>query len=257
MFVLVQNGAVIKPYETLAQFVRDHPDVELADGTTLADLADHGVLEVAEVPPPVIAEGQTLDLDTPVLAGGIPQQNWIVHDWITMTGDGLYARVVDGAVVAFPYTTEMLRADFEASWPEGDTIMLMDGEYDVVEVEPVDPPAVAAGQIAEQADPVLIDGQWTQAWTVRDQTAQELAALVPHVVSMRQARLALLASGNLAAVDAAIAALPSPQKEAAQIEWEYATEVQRESALIASLAPALGMDDAAIDALFSAAAAIA
>jgi hypothetical protein len=74
--------------------------------------------------------------------------------------------------------------------------------------------------------------------------------VVPASVAMRQARLALLQVGKLAAVDAAIAALSSPAKEAAQIEWEYATEVKRSSALVAQLAPALGLDDAALDALF-------
>ena len=74
------------------------------------------------------------------------------------------------------------------------------------------------------------------------------AAIAP--VTPRQARLALLEAGKLADVDAALATLPSPQKEAAQIEWEYATEVQRGSALIASLGPALGLDDDAVDALF-------
>jgi hypothetical protein len=73
---------------------------------------------------------------------------------------------------------------------------------------------------------------------------------------MRQARLALLQAGKLAAVDAAIAALPSPAKEAAQIEWEYATEVKRDSQLVTQLAPSLGLDDAALDALFIAAAAL-
>ena len=77
---------------------------------------------------------------------------------------------------------------------------------------------------------------------------------VPTVVSMRQARLALLQAGKLADVTAAINALPSPQKEAAQIEWEYATEVQRDSALVKQLAPALGMDGAALNALFRTAA---
>jgi hypothetical protein len=74
--------------------------------------------------------------------------------------------------------------------------------------------------------------------------------VVPASVAMHQARLALLQAGKLAAVDAAIAALPSPAKEAAQIEWEYATEVKRSSTLVAQLAPALGLDDAALDALF-------
>lgn len=73
----------------------------------------------------------------------------------------------------------------------------------------------------------------------------------PAVVSMRQARLALLQIGKLADVDAAIAALPSPAKEAAQVEWEYATEVRRDSTLVRQLAPALSLDEAALDALFT------
>ena len=73
---------------------------------------------------------------------------------------------------------------------------------------------------------------------------------VPPSVTMRQARLALLGAGLLARVDAAINALPSPQKEAARIEWEYATEVQRSSGLVPMMGAALGLDDAALDALF-------
>lgn len=79
-------------------------------------------------------------------------------------------------------------------------------------------------------------------------------APVPAVASMRQARLALLQAGKLQDVDAAIAALPSPAKEAAQVEWEYATEVSRDSALMQQLAAAIGLDDAALDALFTQAA---
>lgn len=75
-------------------------------------------------------------------------------------------------------------------------------------------------------------------------------AVVPQAVTMRQARLALLAAGLLPAVSTALAALPSPQKEAAQIEWEYSTEVQRHRPLVQALGPALGLDDAALDALF-------
>lgn len=76
----------------------------------------------------------------------------------------------------------------------------------------------------------------------------------PTTVTMRQARLALLGVGKLDDVAAAIASLPSPQKEAASIEWEYSTEVKRESALVTQLAPALGLDAAALDALFTTAA---
>ena len=79
---------------------------------------------------------------------------------------------------------------------------------------------------------------------------------VPPPVTMRQARLALLGAGLLDDVEAAIAALPSPQKEAARIEWEYATEVQRSSGLVPMMGAALGLDDAALDGLLIEAAAL-
>jgi len=83
-----------------------------------------------------------------------------------------------------------------------------------------------------------------------ERAAAKAAALLPVSVSMRQARLALLAANLLDAVSAAIAQAGT----AAQIEWEYASEVRRDSPLIASLTPALGMTSAQIDALFTQAA---
>lgn len=73
---------------------------------------------------------------------------------------------------------------------------------------------------------------------------------VPSAVTMRQARLALLNLGLLANVDSAISALPSPQKEAAKIEWEYSQEVQRHNGFVAQLAPILGLDSNQLDNLF-------
>ena len=76
---------------------------------------------------------------------------------------------------------------------------------------------------------------------------------IPHEVTMRQVRLALLAAGKLAQVDAAIASMPEPQRTAASIEWEYSNALQRSNPFVAQLGAALGIDDAAIDALFVAA----
>lgn len=76
----------------------------------------------------------------------------------------------------------------------------------------------------------------------------------PTLVTARQARLALRQAGKLAAVDLAIAALPSPQKEVAEIEWQHATEVRRDWPLVQALAPALGLNGAALDELFAQAA---
>jgi hypothetical protein len=77
------------------------------------------------------------------------------------------------------------------------------------------------------------------------------APVVPAFVSMRQARLALLAANKLHLVQSAIDAITDPvQKQAAQITWEYSTEVQRNFGLVQQLAPALGLTEAQIDTLF-------
>ena len=82
------------------------------------------------------------------------------------------------------------------------------------------------------------------------------APAVPQSVSMRQARLALLGAGLLSTVNAAIAGMDGVEGEAARIEWEYAQDVDRGSALIGALSPLLGMTSEQLDALFIAAAAL-
>ena len=82
----------------------------------------------------------------------------------------------------------------------------------------------------------------------------QLVPVAPTAVTPRQARLALLQIGKLDAVSAALAAIPDPaQRTAAQIEWEYATVIERNSLLVQSLAAGLGLTDADLDALFEAA----
>ena len=73
-------------------------------------------------------------------------------------------------------------------------------------------------------------------------------------VSMRQARLALLSTGRLADVNSAIAGLPEPQRSAADIEWNYGNEVQRNSTLVTMLGGMLGLTDTQLDELFALAA---
>ena len=74
---------------------------------------------------------------------------------------------------------------------------------------------------------------------------------VPATVTMRQARLALLGAGLLDDADAAIASIPDETtRRAAQIEWEFSNEVQRNNGVVAALGPLLGLTDAQIDDLF-------
>ena len=77
--------------------------------------------------------------------------------------------------------------------------------------------------------------------------------VVPGKITMRQARLALLAAGKLNEVALAINLLGDVAKEAAQIEWEYSSEVQRHNGFVSLIGPALCMTEEQIDDLFIAA----
>ena len=76
---------------------------------------------------------------------------------------------------------------------------------------------------------------------------------VPEAVTPRQARLALLASGLLDAVETTLA---MPQNRAALITWEYALEIRRDDPLIATIGTAMEMSSGQIDDLFIAAGAL-
>jgi hypothetical protein len=85
------------------------------------------------------------------------------------------------------------------------------------------------------------------------QESVNTSPVVPHQVTMRQARLALLQIGKLSAVDASIDALPSPDKEVARIEWEFSSTVERNRDITNAIAYALGMSEQELDSLFIAA----
>lgn len=69
---------------------------------------------------------------------------------------------------------------------------------------------------------------------------------VPQVITIRQAKLALLAAGLLDDVDAAVAAAD----RATQIEWEYATEVRRDWPTLAAVQTLIGLTNEQVDGLF-------
>lgn len=83
----------------------------------------------------------------------------------------------------------------------------------------------------------------------------DYSTTVPYSVTMRQARLALLSLGVLDNIDAAIASITDADaRKAAQITWEFSSEVQRNNGLVTQLAPILGLTTEQIDNLFIAAA---
>lgn len=96
---------------------------------------------------------------------------------------------------------------------------------------------------------------WVFAPNVQVQPVVIPAVVKPEpvqVVTIRQAKLALLAAGLLDDVDAAVA----QADRATQIEWEYATEIRRDWPTLVTLQSALGLTDAQVDGLFVQAAAL-
>lgn len=89
---------------------------------------------------------------------------------------------------------------------------------------------------------------WVSAGNTPDPYVPPVVAVA--VVTPRQARLALLGAGLLPQVEAAVAAAGG----ATQITWDYATQIVRNDPLITTLAGALKLSDAQIDALFATAA---
>lgn len=125
-----------------------------------------------------------------------------------------------------PATGELIRTDNVADW------------MGTTEVPPPDFDPVAAGCF------------WRDDhWEVED--AKPPVAPVPEVVTMRQARLALLGAGLLAQVNTAVANMPGAEGDAARIEWEYAQEVRRDAPLVAALSAAFGWTSAQLDDLFT------
>lgn len=79
----------------------------------------------------------------------------------------------------------------------------------------------------------------------------ESALLVPSEITPRQARLVLAKHGLLTSVSNAIAAIEDEQqRQVAEIEWEYATRIERSAPWVTALYAGLGLDKADVDSLF-------
>lgn len=110
-----------------------------------------------------------------------------------------------------------------------------------------------------------VDGIWTQLWTMREPTEQELVqrhldrkALVPKQITRAQGILALLLTKvpgtdepYLRRVDPAIVSIPDPmQREIALIEWKERPTFERESIMVNTIGALIGLDEDGLDELF-------
>lgn len=113
----------------------------------------------------------------------------------------------------------------------------------------------------------VIDGLHT--WEVRDDDGAVVGlnqspylpgeSPVPDSVTARQIRLWAVRHlpGGLAAIDAAIDAIPDQQaREECRVEWDYAPYVERSHPMLIPLAAALGLSESQVDDAFREAAAL-
>ena len=73
---------------------------------------------------------------------------------------------------------------------------------------------------------------------------------VPDAITPRQLRLALLQRGLLTNVEAAVNALPEPQRTAALIEWEYSSQILLTHPMVAAIAGALQISAETLEEIF-------
>ncbi len=106
-----------------------------------------------------------------------------------------------------------------------------------------EPPAVVDGQRA------VFDGEW-RVEAIPKKPAVPVALTIPDVVTMRQARLAMLQSGLLTQVNTAVANMTGAAGDTARIEWEFSSTVERNHPLVQSLIGALGLTESQLDDLF-------
>ena len=118
------------------------------------------------------------------------------------------------------------------------------------------PDGLAAVALDDAAADALLSG--AGVWDAATRSVQPAAAAVPSTVSARQIRLWLVRHGvSLAAVDAAIAAIPDAQaREECRVEWDFAPWVERSHPMLIPLAAGLGLSESQVDDAFREAAGI-
>jgi hypothetical protein len=86
----------------------------------------------------------------------------------------MHALIENGAVAQYPYGLGQLKAANPlTSFPSQANDEML-ASYGVQRVYFSTPPAITDTQVLEENTPVLVDGRWTQAWSVRDMTAEEI-----------------------------------------------------------------------------------
>lgn len=103
-----------------------------------------------------------------------------------------YLKLVDGAIHTYPYSVARLRRDHpNVSFPARPSNTLL-AEWGVYPVTATARPARDDTKNVTEAAPELVDGVWTQVWTVTDATAGQIAereAVQAHAIRVQRDEL--------------------------------------------------------------------
>lgn len=135
----------------------------------------------------------------------------------------MFALVENGVVVKHPYSaTDLKRAHKEISFPKNPSDAQL-ADWNVLRVFNSTPPTFnALTEVLEETTPIFTDNRWTQVWSVRAATAEEVAQrqqqLQDQIITATQQRLDDFASergydGILSACTYASSAVPKFQTE--------------------------------------------
>lgn len=144
------------------------------------------------------------------------------------------------------------------AWPDGartEPAIVMDyAEWKFVERWTDIPDETREKKTANETE-IFVDGKLVISAALIDKTTEDIAAWdaqhIPAPVSSLRFRLALLDAGMLDAVEGYIARAP----RYVQLAWEFHGECEFDNPLVKAAAAALGVNDAALRALFAHAAA--
>lgn len=132
----------------------------------------------------------------------------------------------------------------DTSFPVPVTAEALEG-FDYLVIDYAEAPEIPDGYELRDGEVSIIEGRAIRQWDL-----VQIPVVAPEKVTMRQARLALHAAGLLPQVQPAIDSLSEPDRTAAQIEWDYSSEVFRNREFVNMLGSQLGVTSEQIDQLF-------
>lgn len=87
----------------------------------------------------------------------------------------MHALIENGAVKQYPYSFWQLKADNPLTSFHAQATDEMLSAFGVERVFFATPPELTNTQVLIEGTPIFADNRWTQVWTVRDMTAEEVA----------------------------------------------------------------------------------